>query len=124
MMLHDYDDFDVFTRAYVECALWTEQIERDDSDDSDDPIEPIDRIDHDTLDQMFRDCRQFQSWHMADIAGREEDAGHDFWLTRNGHGAGFWDGDWEDSLGERLTSNCKAYGEFELYTGDDGYIYN
>lgn len=23
-------------------------------------------------------------------------AGHDLWLTRNGHGAGFWDGDWRD----------------------------
>lgn len=24
-----------------------------------------------------------------------ERIGHDFWLTRNGHGAGFWDGDWK-----------------------------
>ena len=30
-------------------------------------------------------------------------AGTDFWLTRNGHGAGFWDGDWDYS---GLTANA------------------
>lgn len=39
--------------------------------------------------------------------------GHDFFLTRNGHGAGFWDrymaGDGE-RLGRELTDIAKAYG--------------
>jgi hypothetical protein len=45
-----------------------------------------------------------------------EYAGHDFWLTRNHHGAGFWDGDWEQSAGEKLTALAESFGEFNLYT--------
>lgn len=48
-------------------------------------------------------------------------AGHDFWLTRNGHGAGFWDGDWPN--GDTLTDKAKTYGEANLYVGDDGKLY-
>jgi len=50
-------------------------------------------------------------------------AGHDFWLTRNGHGSGFWDGDWSEPYGEMLSNGSKAYGEFQIYLGDDGLIY-
>lgn len=39
-------------------------------------------------------------------------AGHDFWLTRNGHGAGFWDRKPLDGeLGEALTRLAKDAGE-------------
>lgn len=48
--------------------------------------------------------------------------GHDFWLTRNGHGAGFWDRGLGD-LGERLTNASKAYGSVDLYLGDDEKVY-
>jgi hypothetical protein len=34
---------------------------------------------------------------------------HDFFLTRNGHGAGFWDGDYKN--GEKLTEIAKSFGE-------------
>lgn len=44
--------------------------------------------------------------------------GHNFWLTRNGHGAGFWDaGLGED--GEKLSEISKKYGTSDLYVGDD-----
>ena len=49
--------------------------------------------------------------------------GHDLWLTRNGHGAGFWDGDYADDVGEALTKISEAMGEIDLYVGDDGKIY-
>ena len=55
--------------------------------------------------------------------GKYSQAGHDFWLTRNGHGAGFWDGDWPDRTGHRLSEAAKSYGEYHLYVGDDGKIY-
>ncbi len=58
-----------------------------------------------------------------DIGSDDEAAGHDFWLTRNGHGAGFWDGDWPEPAATRLTASSKKYGEFNLYLGDDGKIY-
>jgi len=50
-------------------------------------------------------------------------AGHDFALTRNGHGAGFWDGDLPEALGERLTAASKTAGECWPYIGDDGEVY-
>jgi hypothetical protein len=49
--------------------------------------------------------------------------GHDFWLTRNRHGAGFWDRGL-GALGDRLTSAAHAYGEVDLYVGDDGRLYS
>lgn len=52
-----------------------------------------------------------------------EIAMHDFWLTRNRHGAGFWDGDYEKADGEKLTELAHSFGEINLYVGDDGKIY-
>jgi hypothetical protein len=73
-----------------------------------------------TLERMVKDCERFQ--REAVIAPYFKEAGHDFWLTRNGHGSGFWDGDWPDS-GEELTAISKTFGEYDLYVGDDGAIY-
>lgn len=51
-------------------------------------------------------------------------AAHDFILTRNGHGTGFWDsGRWAEPWGEKLTALCKHFGELHAYVGDDGLIY-
>ena len=75
------------------------------------------------------DCRSFYRRYSCyfDVGGKstdnDEQAGHDFWLTRNGHGAGFWDGDWKDPYADMLTKGAKCYGEFEPYLGDDGLIY-
>lgn len=38
----------------------------------------------------------------------DEQIGHDFCLTRNGHGAGFWDRGW-DELGEYLSDVARTY---------------
>jgi hypothetical protein len=76
-----------------------------------------------TIRSMIRDCDAFQNEAgdmIADDLGR---AGHDFWLTRNRHGAGFWDGDWGEN-GETLTAMAHAYGEVEIYVGDDDQIYS
>jgi len=40
-------------------------------------------------------------------------AGIDFWLTRNGHGAGFWDGDWPKYECERFIEIAEAFGSVE-----------
>ena len=50
-------------------------------------------------------------------------AAHDFILTRNDHGAGFWDGDWCAPWGDRLTDLARSYGELHCYVGDDGRIH-
>jgi hypothetical protein len=57
----------------------------------------------------------------ADIS--PESAGHDFWLTRNGHGAGFWDRDYPRDIGKELTDISDSFREVDMYVGDDGEIY-
>lgn len=112
---------DTFTRAYLECALWAST--------GDDGL-PLDR-EHSladfapsALEQAANECRAFQEANRADInTGDVDRAGHDFWLTRCGHGVGFWDGDWEEAIGERLTEACKRAGNRDLYVGDDGALY-
>jgi hypothetical protein len=52
-------------------------------------------------------------------------AGHDFFLTRNGHGAGFWDKDIYDELApngcNRLTQIAKMCGSADVYQ-NRGYL--
>lgn len=49
----------------------------------------------------------------------EDHFGHDIALTRNGHGAGFWDRGLGD-LGDRLTANCKPMGSAYVYVSESG----
>ena len=49
--------------------------------------------------------------------------GHDFWLTRNGHGAGFWDGDYPKDIGDKLTELSHSFGGVDMYIGDDLQIW-
>lgn len=111
---------DNFTTAYIECALWSSM------DDDGNPLDDnygIDDLSQECLAKMAEDCRQFQLDHQTDMEELDdEQCGHDFWLTRCGHGAGFWDRGYGE-LGEWLTQASKAWGDVYLYVGDDGMIY-
>ena len=50
--------------------------------------------------------------------------GHDFWLTRNRAGAGFWDRGYDKQAGESLSNAAMKFPEINLYIGDDGLIYS
>ena len=77
-----------------------------------------------TIGRMREDCHKFQRANRADLANIEEtQAGYHFWMTRNGAGVGFWDGDYPDDVGERLTKSAESFGTFDLYVGDDGQIH-
>ena len=116
---------DPFTTAYIEAALWSSMDESDEQggEPLDDNYGPDD-IAEEALASILDDCKAFQRDHADAIGDELEQAGHDFWLTRNGHGAGFWDGDWEDNIGQRLTEASDVYGSVDLYVGDDGLIYS
>lgn len=117
--------------AYVECALWSS------TDDDGIPLDrnySTDDIDPATLERMRSDVSQFVRncdadlclWDQGDAYAQATQAGHDFWLTRNGHGCGFWEQEWTDlptNPGERLDRAAKAFGSFDLYVGDDGKIH-
>lgn len=111
---------DPFTRQYIQTAFWSS------TDDAEHPLDvdyiPTD-LDPQSRARMVADCAKFQADNETDIDGRDSDAGHDFWLTRNGHGAGFWDGDWPEPQATRLADAAEAFGECYLYTGDDGQVH-
>ena len=64
-------------------------------------------------DEIINDAANFfcEAKHLFN--GKDEQAGTDFHLTRNGHGSGFWDGDWP-KWGNKLTEMSKPYGSLEL----------
>lgn len=125
---------DAFTQQYVETALWSSN-----DNVNDQGGEPLDKnysitdISPETLQEMVADCADFQQsnaeilqrWYTE--AGEDPSrAGHDFWLTRNGHGAGYWDRHMDEpgrSLGDQLTQMAKPYGTYDLYVGDSGKIH-
>jgi hypothetical protein len=125
---------DSFTQAYVDCALWSSS-QYDENGENEIRLDEHDgEISPQTLNKMETDCEDFQEanaellsrWY--ELGGTEERAGHDFWLTRNGHGAGFWDryyGDQEGTkIGKQLSDAAKVYGSIDLYIGDDNFIYS
>jgi hypothetical protein len=117
---------DTFTRQYIETALWSTNDESTPS--GGEPFDAnygIDDIHPDTLAKMVADCAGFQDSFGELFTDSEElsQAGHDFWLTRNRHGAGFDDGDWPEDIGERLAEASRKFGGQNLYIGDDGMIH-
>jgi hypothetical protein len=52
-----------------------------------------------------------------------DNLGHNFWLSRNGHGTGFWDRGWGD-LGKKLHEIAKSFGEVYLESPDFTELYN
>lgn len=128
---------DPMTRGYLTCALWSSNDESDSSGGN--PLDQsytLEDIAPASVAKAEADCRAFRN-EMISLDDREaydaamnrpgewsgaEHMGHDFWLTRNGHGAGFWDRGLAD-LGDRLSTLAKTFGECDAYLGDDGTIY-
>lgn len=114
-------DLDTFTRQYLETALWSTNDES-----GGEPMGAnysIEDIASEALRAAVEDCRKFQEAHYDDISEDPSQAGHDFWLTRNGHGCGFFDADWDKDVAERLSKACRRWGELWPYVGDNGQIY-
>ena len=111
---------DEFTAQYIETALWS-SVDMDGESEFLDANYGPDDLAPETLESIIDDCRRFQEQTESMISIDLSQAGHDFWLTRNGHGAGFWDGDWPEH-GDELTKACEAFREVHLYA-QDGKIY-
>lgn len=137
MRLNHNGEFEIFVRHYVACMLWSSNDES--NEQGGDPLDDnydIDDIDPETMKEIRQECRDFldtiaEKLELDELPGwNAEQAGHDFWLTRNGHGAGFWDRYWGDSpwvsLGDWLAKQVgfgTDFPEQNPYVGDDGKIY-
>jgi len=121
-----FDGLDAFIKGYIEAMFFTST----GTDDVPHGASLADMAD-DAMSQMFEDCERFKVANLdvilAAISKAEdldlEHAGRDFWYTRNGHGCGFWDGDWPEPYATRLTDAAKMFGDTSLYRGDDGRLY-
>lgn len=112
-------------QSYIDCMLWADSPRGDDGQE----------LDNDGLSESLRASIDKDIQSFIDKADRLiveaikvdnydlDNIGHDLWLTRVGHGAGFWDGDLPEELGQRLTDISQSMGNVDLYVGDDGYLY-
>lgn len=110
-----------FVDAYLEAALWASIDEDGEPFDKNYGVEDFAQ---ETVDHAIKISNDFITANRADLerVGDESRHGHDFWLTRNGHGAGFWDRGY-GAVGERLSEMARPYGEANVYVGDDGKLY-
>ena len=127
-----WQEIDSFTQGYWEAAFFTEA--HGDNPDLEeatfaDVAEASGRA-------AVADCEAFQTQHAALLAraylveayrgGRVDynpnQAGRDFWFTRNRHGVGFWDRGLGD-IGDSLTDAAHDCGEVNMVRGDDGKVY-
>lgn len=118
-------ELETIVAGYLDCAVWASSDEDGESLDS--IGYGVDDIEDRSISFMVNDCVDF----LADVdeAGicwrpywEPEQFGHDFWLTRNRHGAGFWDrysgGEGYD-IGRLLTNLAHGYGESNLMREDE-----
>lgn len=113
-------DLEEALAAYIECAEWSSP-NWDDKDENDNPQSHIEDTPWLWSDELIATSRR-ELAEMIEAASKIEGAewwtsgqfGHDFWLTRNGHGAGFWDRG-QGAAGTALTALCKPYGEVNLF---------
>lgn len=115
-------------RGYQVCAQWLA---------TDDDGEPCDHCElaSEAIGELAQDCISFlegmaahgqayllEQYKLAcpaiDNADLWQRFGHDFFLTRNGHGAGFWDRGY-GALGETLSELARAEGGKDLFFNDD-----
>lgn len=125
-----------FLEGYMQCALWS-------SNDPDketplDDVYSVGDIEPDLVAQMAHECAAFLEAQKDDLdrleilTGRDMGSmGHDLWLTRNGHGAGYWDRYMEaepadraeaEQVGKRLSAAAEALGVFDIAPGGEQVI--
>lgn len=141
-------DIRTLVNSYLEAALWTEEDrlkeeeidnldylygeEDEDEEDDYDSIRSmipkvdfsIDNISNDSKIKAYNDIKLFLDMVGDAIEGLDEDQlGHDIWLTRNHHGAGFSDRGYEPEIEKKLIDAAHELGTDYLYLGDDNLFH-
>jgi hypothetical protein len=119
-------DSEEFLASYIETAFWSSNDESDERGG-----EPLDAnygredLHPDSEQRIAENAATLEATTCRRESGTSKSiqTGHDFWLTRNGHGCGFWDGDYSEPHGTKLTKGSKSFRECYLIVGDDGKVY-
>ena len=111
--------------SYIETLFWSSPSDSEENEFLDQERSK-ENFDPETLTKLKEEFKLFVKDNYSlcteeDKTPGIEAFGHNFWLTRNGHGAGFWDGDYVN--GEELTEASKKYNTLEPYVGDDEKVY-
>jgi hypothetical protein len=112
-----------FAQGYLQAMFFTEHdVVRNKS---------LGALSPEAIGELLADCTQFETAARADLDASSEvsdrcddtQAGRDFWYTRNGAGAGFWDGDWPEPFAKRLDALAKSFGRSDLIASVDGQLH-
>lgn len=127
------EDINEILKGYIEAALWTEEERL-----HDEKIMVIGKkipfasfkyndVDTDSVIDAYNDIKTFIK-NAGDDAVQEAidekglyQLGMDIWLTRNGHGSGFFDHFYDNE--EMLMSAAKSLNSKDIYFGDDGKLH-
>lgn len=119
-----------FIEGYIDACLWANLYQDEDDDGSTSPDLPVELsrplLTFDSVKDLVRDAVSFFTQEFTALSEAAENRawdllGHDFALTRNGHGTGFWDRGLGD-LGDHLTDSAKVYGTVDLWLLNDNTI--
>lgn len=125
-------DVEAMVAGYVEAMLWAEcacdDPEGYDDRSFDDLGYTFGDVHPDAMEQARETCRQFCERNAEDVVAFMEETdrpeghvGHDLWLTRQGHGAGFWDRG-AGAVGDRLADAARVLGPAYPYLDDDDLV--
>lgn len=112
----DITDLDEMVASYIETSLWAGHAEypQDINPELLNEFFSADDVSAADREAITEDCRGFIEQCADDLAELEAgQVGHDFYLTRNRHGAGFWDRGL-GALGDRLTKAAHSWGSSYL----------
>lgn len=116
------NDMDECVVAYMATALWSSTGEDGEPMENTYDVNDLSPKARKTVEE---DIQNFLDLLSEDVTIRynARDLMHDFWLTRNRHGAGFWDGDYPKPLADELTKWAHSFGGCDLYSGDDDKLH-
>jgi len=132
--------------SYLNCAIWTDEENLKEDDDNmnretykmdkeywdeseikeliSNPNLNIHNFDEDSVIKTYLDIKKFLNLVGSAVNDIDEsDIGYDLWLTRNHHGAGFWDRGYDVKISDILTKTAESLGTAHLYIGDNGILY-
>jgi len=109
-------DKEIVLQAYLEAMLWVnEEMDELTISDVDETLVEFSKVE---IEKFINIIELTKGAVREANTYSDEQLGHNFLLSRNGHGAGFF-----DNGNDILQDICKKFGSVDVYIGDDNKIY-